>query len=187
MYQLLGTPKDNKFCLIDHEKLWILSLDEEDIWEMLLYDKASIMGLTLDMVQFKHRWFGTSQCDWADGENLFLRTTNFRIADNGRFTIVAKERAINGVVNQSDDLAVVFEFDFGMCVPVLREDFDEFLCGDTQRIVATLKRLATPPEDCAWLLSDYNAAKSSGDTNRLRDIVRKMVSVGAYPLHDKDE
>lgn len=184
MYQLLGEPKDNSFCIIDHEKLWIMNIDEETLWEMLLYDRVEIRGLSLDMVQFKHRWFGTSECNWVGGKNLFLCTNRFRISDNNRFTIVANNRAFNGVVNQSDDLAVVFEFDFGMHVPMMREDFDELLCNDTQRIISALKKLSEPLEDCSWLASNYITARDSCDDDKLSEIVRRMVSVGAYPLHN---
>lgn len=180
MYQYLNCDGDG-YCVIDHDKLLILQLDEEALWELLVYDKAEIRGLQLSDINFKERWFGASQCDWADGENIFLKANRLVVGDNGRFTIWSKDQPLNGVVDRSDEFAVVFQFDFGMFVPIMKSDFDELLSGDVKRVVATLKKLSEKPVDCGWTMREYESARNSEE---LLAVVTKMVAAGKYPIHD---
>lgn len=109
---------------------------------MLVEDGVAVHGLSIDDVDFSilDLDFKSSECNWINGENLFLKTTRFIVGDNSRFTIWADKRAFSGVIVKEEQ-KVLFKFDFGMRVLIAREDFDSLLSGDRDRIIATLKSL----------------------------------------------
>lgn len=183
MYQILSR-SDDTFCLIDHRKLEIFTVDKDELWRMVVEDGAEIRGLSKEDVDFKSRRFvcATSRCNWAEGENIFKKAKRMNVGDDDRFTIVSGGRNFNGAVNRSFPSVVVLEFTFGVQVPIWHEDFDSLMSGERDRVISTLERLSTEVTDMPGLEERYLSAKESGDSESIDSAIKDLVYRGLWPI-----
>lgn len=182
MFQYLsGT--DDEYCIIDHDKLLIQSVSEDELWKMLVLDGIALRCPEWLMERFvsRKRQMAASECNWANGENIFLKAKRFAVADDNRFSWLAGNRQFDGVVDKSDKYAVILCFRIGAQVPIMKEDFEELLSGDVKRVVPMLKSIGSPVEDKDFDIAYYSALHS-GNEEAIKLAVRNLVSVGQWPL-----
>lgn len=173
------------YCIMDHEAVGILELTRDEVWRLVVEGGAVIHGLSREQMGFEsmRRLVATSQCNWADGKNIFGSAKRLRVNGDNEFTITAEDRPFNGVVNDDWAFIVIFEFDFGVQVPMMRDDFEVLLSGDVPRVVETLKSLASPFEYDDSMLAAYEAVKESEDADAVKATVRSLVAAGRYPIN----
>lgn len=178
---LSGT--DGEYWVIDHEKLLMQCISEDALWEMLVLDGVALRcpEWLIDRFRTRKRQMAASECNWANGENIFLKAKRFMVSDNNMFSWFAGSRQFDGVVDKSDKYAVVLCFSIGAQVPIMREDFDELLSGDVKRVLSTLTVIGEPVVDEDFDIAYYSALHS-GDEGAIKLAVRNLVSVGQWPL-----
>ena len=191
MYQFLHMC-GNDFCLMNHESSELITVTKRELWQMVVEDGAEVSGLSREELGFAElkNLRASWMCDWADGKNVFGAAKSLHVTDDNKFVIKANNHNFGGVVNKDDEYVVMFCFDFGIQVSVMKEDYDVLMSGDVPKIVEMLKYLGNEPESydgdgdsIPSLEEALEEAKDCGSEEDIRKVVRELTEYGAYPTN----